>query len=249
MKKNTIKRIAGIATAAVMAVSTAAFTAVTASASGPNNNRTTVSFEPCGDWRACGAKMTAYFFNSQNNQSEEAALIEKGDTLYTYASGTYDKVVFMRKSPDGEIWNQTYDLTIENNKTFKATGFEGKFYTGSWQGEQKAYSDPQSISFVPSKEWKQDGARFAAYLFNEYTGKSTWANVEQFSATSDYYTVNTTNDYTHVIFVRLPGNAANSFDQAWNKTPNIRISKIQGAFYATGWEQDVNADGYNEFWA
>ena len=249
MKKNTIKKITGIATAAVMAVSTAAFTAVTASASGPNNNRTTVTFEPCGNWGECGAKMSAYFFNSQNGQNAEVELRQDGGKLFTEAPATFDKVVFMRRSPSGEIWNQTYDLTIERNMTFKATGFEGKFYTGSWQGEQKAYSDPQSISFVPSKEWKQDGARFAAYLYNENTGKNTWANVEQFSANSDYYTVNTTNEYTHVIFVRLPGNAANSFDQAWNKTPNLRISKIQGAFYATGWEQNVNADGYNEFWA
>lgn len=132
MKKNTIKKIAGIAAAATLAVSTATATAVTASASGPNNNRTHVTFEACGNYGDFGAKMTAYFFNSQNNKNTEVELRNDGGKLFTDIPTGYDKVVFMRKAPTGEIWNQTYDLDVQNNMTYTATDFEGSYYVGYW---------------------------------------------------------------------------------------------------------------------
>ena len=134
MKKNTVKKIAGIATAATMAVSAATATTVTAFASGSNNNRTTVSFEACGNYGEYGAKMEAYFFNSQNSQNTTVELRQNDGKLTGYVPTGYDKVVFMRKSPDGKtIWNQTYDLDVHHNETFKATGFEGSYYVGYWQ--------------------------------------------------------------------------------------------------------------------
>ena len=133
MKKNTIKKIAGIATAATLAVSTAAITGVTASAMGLNNNRTSVSFEACGNYGEFGAKMEAYFFNSQNNANTTVELQDNFGKLTAYVPTGYDKVVFMRKSADGQIWNQTYDLDVKSNQTYKATGFEGNYYVGYWQ--------------------------------------------------------------------------------------------------------------------
>ena len=133
MKKNTIKKIAGIATAATLAVSTAAITGVTASAMGPNNNRTHITFEGCGNYGEYGAKMSAYFFNSQSNQNTEITLSDNGGKLYTDIPTGYDKVVLMRKAPSGEIWNQSYDLDVHANGTYQVTGFEGSFYTGYWK--------------------------------------------------------------------------------------------------------------------
>ena len=243
MKKNTLKKIAGIATATVMAVSTAAVTAVTASAMGPNNNRTTVTFEPCGNWREAGAKMSAHFFNSQNGNKTTIELKENGSKLYTEAPVGYDKVVFLRQSPAGEIWNQTYDLTIMPNETFKATGFEGKYYVGEWQAKKET----KQLFLNVSKEWKEANARFMAFVYNDTNGDKQWLGLNKVS--DDNYFVNVSADYTHVVFVRLPANATDDFDQAWNKTCNIRIDKLNNCYFVNGWELDKNADGNDAYWS
>lgn len=243
MKKNTIKKITGIATAAVMAVSTAAATAVTASASGPGNNRTTVTFEACGNWREADAKMSAYFFNSQNGEDTEITLTEQGSKLYTYVPVGYDKVVFMRKAPNGEVWNQTYDLDVKHGGTFKATGFEGKYYVGEWSTKKET----KKLTFKVSNEWKEANARFMAYAYNDTNGDKEWFGLNKIDDST--YFVNVSTDYTHVVLVRLPGDAKDSFDQAWNKTCNIRISKLNDCFVVNGWELDATADGNNDFWS
>ena len=259
-KKTMTKRIVSIASAAVMAASTAAVTTSTAFASGPDNNRPVVSFEPCGNWSEAGAQMKAYFFNSVNSAAKTVDMKVFENTLYTEMPVGFDKVVFMRQNPENnEIWNQTYDLTVEAGKTFKATSFEGKYYVGEWQGEQqkeqqKEQQGEQSkmfneVHFAPSAEWKSSGARFMAYAYKEGTDKSEWIAPKQISPYSPHFNVNVPVDYTHVIFVRLPGNASNDFSQAWNKTCNIRVSKLSNCYQINGWELDATADGYNEFWS
>lgn len=261
MKKNTIgKKIVGIATAAIMTVSTVAVSAVTAFAAGPNNNRPIVSFEPCGNWGEAGAQMKAYFYNSVNSAETTVDLKVFDNKLYTEAPVGYDKVVFMRQNPaNNEIWNQTYDLSIEAGKTYKATSFNGKYYVGEWQGEQQKDQQKEQktepskkfneVHFAASNEWKSSGARFMAYAYKEGTDKSEWLKVSRISPYSTHYNVNVPTEYTHVIFVRLPGDSANSFDNAWNKTCNIRVSKLSNCYQINGWELDKDADGYNEFWS
>lgn len=256
-KKTITKRIVSIASAAVMAVSTAAVTAATVSAAGPDNNKPIVSFEPCGNWGEAGAKMKAYFYNSVNSAATTVDLKVSDNKLYTEAPTGYDKVVFMRQNPaNNEIWNQTYDLKIEAGKTFKATSFEGKYYVGEWQGEKK--QDQQQgdkskatneVHFTPSTEWYSSNARFMVYAYKEGTDKNEWITPTKISPYSSHFNVNVPAEYTHVIFVRLPGNSANDFSQAWNKTCNIRVSKISNCFMINGWELDATADGYNEFWS
>ena len=92
-----------------------------------------------------------------------------------------------------------------------------------------------------SDEWKSDGARFAAYFYNCVNNTSTWSDVK---CTVGYMgnLVSVEGDYTHVIFVRLnPNSKENNFvkGNAWNKTADIKISDIRGAYQINGWELDV----------
>lgn len=257
MKKNSVaKRITGIVSAAVIAATTMTTAAVSVSAAGPNNNLPVVYFEPCGNWGECGAQMKAYFFNNDSNNFREVwkDMKQVDGKLYTEAPYGYDTVVFTRNNPDtNEIWNQTYDLTVEPGNTFKATEFEGKYYKGEWKNTQSKQEEPKSeskvtnqVTFVPSNEWKSDGARFMVYAYNKDTNENAWITPGKRSAEASNYIANVPDKFTHVVFVRLPGNSGNSFDEAWNKTPDINVKNLIGKPYTVyGWALDKYEEGKN----
>ena len=97
-----------------------------------------------------------------------------------------------------------------------------------------------TIKLNISKEWSTHNALYGAYFFNENTGDSAWAKVDCRGYMGNYASIN--GDYTHVIFVRLnPNSKENNFvkGNAWNKTADIKISDIRGAYQINGWELDV----------
>ena len=91
------------------------------------------------------------------------------------------------------------------------------------------------IFFKPNANWKSDGARFAAYFYNN--SKNEWVDLK---ANGDLYSCAkpTTNAYTHVIFCRMdPKNPANNFNKGdgkplWNQTRNLSLPTDGKNFYA-----------------
>ena len=96
----------------------------------------------------------------------------------------------------------------------------------------------QRINLSISKEWNSNGAVIAAYFFNSQNNKSEWAKVECQGYMGTF--VNVPGDYDYVVFVRLKaGTTKLSFDNAWNKTRDLKISDLNGFYPIHEWEQDA----------
>ena len=85
---------------------------------------------------------------------------------------------------------------------------------------------------IPSSEWKQSGARFAAYFFeDEYT--HTWLNMKY--AGEDLYSVDIPEGYSYVIFCRMSGTSGvNDWSNKWNQTEDIPV-EANSTYTVVGW--------------
>ena len=200
----------------------------------------TIKVNISNEWKSDGASFAAYFFNSQNNKSEWAEVKSQGYMgTFVNIPGDYDYVIFVRlkagateKSFDN-AWNQTADLRIsELNGSYTIKGWE----KDANKKDSKGSSDSQTetIKLNISNEWKSDGAHFAAYFFNSQNNENKWEMINQ-SYMGTF--VKIPGDYDYVVFVRLKaGSTEKSFDNAWNKTADLKISELNGSYTINGWE-------------
>ena len=77
------------------------------------------------------------------------------------------------------------------------------------------------LYLVPSANWNQSNARFAAYFFG--SAGNTWVSMTKVAGESNIYQVTVpSGSWTNVIFCRMnPGNSANSWDTKWNQTSDL----------------------------
>ncbi len=92
----------------------------------------------------------------------------------------------------------------------------------------------QTIYFAPTKEWEKDGARFAAYFFND--SGNTWVDMTKvennLGVEGGLYKVNVPAGYPKVIFCRMNGaTTANNWDNRWNQTVNIELPNNDNNFF------------------
>lgn len=79
---------------------------------------------------------------------------------------------------------------------------------------------PSTLYLKPSSNWLVDGARFAAYFWNE-AGGNTWVSATD-SNSDGYYEVSVPAEMTYVIFTRMNGSATeNNWDNKWNPIGTI----------------------------
>ena len=87
-------------------------------------------------------------------------------------------------------------------------------------------NQPNPIYFQPTEAWKSDGARFAAYFFDDETGAAvTWKNLTDDDG-DGVYEVSNDKKYLAVIFVRMnPAHNTNKWenDYNWNQTADLVI--------------------------
>ena len=97
-------------------------------------------------------------------------------------------------------------------------------------------TNDDEIHFKPNANWKSDGARFAAYFYNG--SKNEW---KELTKNGDIYSCEKpTNNYTHVIFVRLnPAGKEDSqknnglhWDYKWTQTINLSLPTDGKNFYS-----------------
>ena len=97
-------------------------------------------------------------------------------------------------------------------------------------------TNDDEIHFKPNDLWKSDNARFAAYFYND--SKSEW---KELTKNGDIYSCEKpTNNYTHVIFVRLnPAGKEDSqknnglhWDYKWTQTINLSLPTDGKNFYS-----------------
>lgn len=74
----------------------------------------------------------------------------------------------------------------------------------------------------PNANWNADGARFAAYMWND--GGNNWLDMTLADGETNVYTVTVPAGYDNIIFVRMnPGAADNNWDNKWNQTDDLKV--------------------------
>ena len=103
-------------------------------------------------------------------------------------------------------------------------------------------NQPNPIYFQPTEAWKSDGARFAAYFFDDETGAAvTWKNLTDDDG-DGVYEVSNDKKYLAVIFVRMnPANNENRWNTdaendsenkpVWNQTGDLLIPMDGNDFF------------------
>ena len=88
------------------------------------------------------------------------------------------------------------------------------------------YVEPVAPSEVvvylkPNANWKVDGARFAAYFFNN---GETWVDATLVEGETDIYAVTVPTGFEDIIFCRMnPNAAANNWNNKWNQTADLKV--------------------------
>ena len=94
-----------------------------------------------------------------------------------------------------------------------------KFYDSGASQIYVTAPDLTKLYFKPNTNWNTDGARFAAYFFNNETSTSTWSDL---TLNGDYYEVDIPTNYPGVIFCRMdPGTTENIWGNKWNQTADL----------------------------
>jgi hypothetical protein len=100
------------------------------------------------------------------------------------------------------------------------------------------------IYFKPNSDWLKDGARFAAYFYNETTNTNKWVSMTKGS--DGIYYCKKQSGYPYVIFVRMnPETTANNWDNKWNQTADLTIPTDGKNYFKAndGW------DGIKDTWS
>ena len=94
----------------------------------------------------------------------------------------------------------------------------------NFSGETKLY-------LKPSADWQKDGARFAAYFFNNSTGKNAWASMNDADGDGVYEVTAPSGTWANVIFCRMSGSAsANDWGNKWNQTADLAFDGTNNLF-------------------
>ena len=85
------------------------------------------------------------------------------------------------------------------------------------------------LYLVPSANWNQSNARFAAYFFG--TGEA-WVSMTKVSGESNLYEVTTpSGSWTNVIFCRMnPSASANNWNNKWNQTSDLTYNGTSNCY-------------------
>ena len=86
-----------------------------------------------------------------------------------------------------------------------------------------ASSSAKTVYFQPNNNWRQDGARFALYMFAEgEENVNAWTDFVAVEHEDNIYKATFDDSYTNMIFVRMdPDNQENNWDNKWNQTANL----------------------------
>ena len=77
------------------------------------------------------------------------------------------------------------------------------------------------VYLKPNANWKIDGARFAAYFFNN---GETWVDATLVEGETDIYAVTVPTGFEDIIFCRMnPNAAANNWNNKWNQTADLKV--------------------------
>ena len=186
----------------------------------------TVSLKPNDNWKQASARFAAYFYIDDNTNTWVNMTDSNGDGTYECVipngyEGKY--VIFCRMDPSKTTndwtnkWNQTADLTLTATQECYHM-IEGGWKTGCWN------NDTSTLFLKPSGSWIQNNERYAAYFFNNSTGKNTWASMTNTGDEGIYKVTIPSGNWANVIFCRMNGStSSNNWNNKWDQTGDLAI--------------------------
>ena len=205
--------------------------------------------------------VTIYFTNNKGwtsiyaySWTDDTEGFWPGDEIFAVDANDYGQEIFEVTLPRDSyvIFNgeegQTTDIYVasltDHNAIFCLDDMdeEGHYLYGEWTYDPDyiapepgpgPISSGDKVYMIPSSEWKQSSARFAAYFFNSEED-NVWVNMKY--AGDNLYSAAIPGDYGSVIFVRMNGSSTeNSWTNRWNQTNNLGV--VPGSTYTiNGWE-------------
>ena len=120
-------------------------------------------------------------------------------------------------------------------------------------GDVPEVDDPDSkiksgyVYLKVTDDWKQDGARFAAYFFGN---GDTWRSMTAVEGETNLYTCELPSGYPNVIFCRMnPGSSVNGWDSKWNQSEDITLSEENLFTITDSWGDDGNGKKARGEWS
>lgn len=130
---------------------------------------------------------------------------------------------------NGTIGNGTECIFTWNPATQTLTATP----VGGSGGDDDDTGNCRTIYLKPNDDWKNDGARFAAYFFGNSNGSTTWVSME--SSTCDgLYKVAVPSGYPSVVLCRMNGGSSNNaWDATWDQTDDLTLSDNNNLYTIT----------------
>jgi hypothetical protein len=162
--------------------------------------------------------------------------IEKDATLKIWDSNNNWYEQGVNNCSYADKWGRTTETSANYVVPMTATyNIYLKFYENGSSQIYLTAPDLTKLYFKPSTNWLTDGARFAAYFFNDED--NVW---DDLTKNGDFYEVNIPSGYSKVIFCRMdPGTTENNWTNKWNQTGNLNID------YRSIYE--IPSEGWNDF--
>ena len=111
----------------------------------------------------------------------------------------------------------------------------------NFSGETKLY-------LKPSANWQKDGARFAAYFFNNSTGKNAWASMSDADGDGVYEVTAPSGTWANVIFCRMNGSSSvNDWGNKWNQTGDLTFDGTKNLFTINASTWDNQTSGWSKY--
>jgi hypothetical protein len=221
-----------------------------------NPSAETVYLVPNTDWTLDGAWFAAYFWDGTTDAWVKAA-DENSDGIYEFAvPAGMTGMLFCRMNPaftdcawntetEQRVWNQTTDTTVglAPANYFYITGWD----CGEWH--EAGYTVPENpnqpgmsdavVYLVPNASWKEAGAWFAAYFWND--SSNAWAMATDNDA-DGIYECGVPAGMTSMLFCRMNpeftdfGWNSETENRVWNQTADTTVGLAPANyFYITDW--------------
>ena len=207
-----------------------------------------------------GESFTLYFSNNKHWTNVCAYVFNAsftpewpGTALYAIGTNDYGEEIYAVDvtTADTVIFNgsegQTVDIAVSaltQNGVYctDPVGENGEYGYGEWTysgggdepgpGPGPVVPTGSKMYLIPSSEWKQAGARFAAYFFNSSTDY-VWLNMKYVDGTK--YSVDIPEGYSQVIFCRMNGaTTENNWNNKWNQTDDLFV-EANAVYTVVGW--------------
>ena len=125
----------------------------------------------------------------------------------------------------GKVSTATISLTNESISTSFTTEVTDwtadKELNFGQTGSSDVTPTSKTILFKPNENWLKDGARFAAYFWNE--SGDMWIDMDQVGS-STMYSCKTPEGFANIIFCRMcPDNKENVWENKWNQSADLTV--------------------------